>query len=563
MRMLSVIEFLSLDGVMQAPGSAEEDTEGGFRHGGWQRPYFDEVLAAAAGEGMAATDSYLFGRKTYEGMAAYWPTVSDDDPYARSLNRSPKYVASRTLRTVDWQNSTLLSADVAQEVTKLKQQSGKNIAVLGSGELVQTLVADDLVDEYFLGVFPIVLGGGKRLFREADQVQEAEPGRLQAPPAPVASSSPTVPPEPGTVMSTDVKEGTEMKHYLLSLYQPDGDPPAPEVMATIMRELDALNQELKRAGAWVFAGGLHAPSTATVVRAKNGDLLTTDGPYVEGKEHIGGFTIIKAPDLDAALGWAPQAHPGGDHAGRSRCDPSKTKPSGWTTRAPSLAGSEIERVFREEHGRAVAVLVRVFGDIDVAEEGGGKTPSPWRRSAGPRPVSRRARRPGSSPPPATGRSTGSGGRHPAKDGTRRQHCCRRAASRTRRTLVSGRQAAPDLHLLLPSCARPQRPGRAHAAPAGWAHHRGDRLRLPRRRAGDGPAPGAGQGQDPRRTHPLPSPERRRPARPPAGRSRRRLSDLQRGPHRQLRRPAHFAGTSAPRRFASAASSTSSCPTNQR
>ena len=95
-----------------------------------------------------------------------------------------------------------------------------------------------------------------------------------------------------------------MKQYLLSLYQPEGDPPAPEVLATIMRDLDALNQELKSAGAWVFAGGLHAPSTATVVRLKDGDLLTTDGPYVEGKEHIAGFTIIKAPDLDAALGWA-------------------------------------------------------------------------------------------------------------------------------------------------------------------------------------------------------------------------------------------------------------------
>jgi dihydrofolate reductase len=170
MRMLRVIEFLSLDGVMQAPGAAEEDTEGGFRHGGWQRPYFDDVLGATAAEGMTTTDTYLFGRKTYEGMAAYWPTVSDDDPYARSLNGTPKYVASRTLQSVEWQNSTLIKGDVAQEVTKLKQRPGQNIAVLGSGELVQTLVEHDLVDEYFLGVFPIVLGGGKRLFRKADQV---------------------------------------------------------------------------------------------------------------------------------------------------------------------------------------------------------------------------------------------------------------------------------------------------------------------------------------------------------------------------------------------------------
>jgi dihydrofolate reductase len=170
MRMLRVIEFLSLDGVMQAPGSPEEDTEGGFRHGGWQRPYFDDVLGATAAEGMAATDTYLFGRKTYEAMAAYWPTVSDDDPYARSLNSAPKYVASTTLQSVEWQNSTLINGDVVEGVGNLKEQPGRNIAVLGSGELVRTLTENDLVDEYFLAVFPVVLGSGKRLFREADQI---------------------------------------------------------------------------------------------------------------------------------------------------------------------------------------------------------------------------------------------------------------------------------------------------------------------------------------------------------------------------------------------------------
>ena len=94
-----------------------------------------------------------------------------------------------------------------------------------------------------------------------------------------------------------------MEQYLLSLYQPDGDPPAPEVLEPIMWNLDALNEELKAAGAWVFAGGLHSPSTATVVRLRDGDVLTTDGPFAEGKEHVGGFTIIRAPDLDAALEW--------------------------------------------------------------------------------------------------------------------------------------------------------------------------------------------------------------------------------------------------------------------
>jgi len=171
MRQLRVIEFLSLDGVMQAPGDPEEDTDGGFGHGGWQRPYFDDVLGATAAEGMAATDSYLFGRKTYEKMAAYWPTAPDDDPYALHLNSMPKYVASTTLQRVGWQNSTLIDGDVAEAVAKLKEQPGKNIAVLGSGRLVQTLIEHDLVDEYFLAVFPIVLGGGKRLFRESDQTR--------------------------------------------------------------------------------------------------------------------------------------------------------------------------------------------------------------------------------------------------------------------------------------------------------------------------------------------------------------------------------------------------------
>ncbi|HKY12808.1 MAG TPA: dihydrofolate reductase family protein [Gaiellaceae bacterium] len=166
-----MIEFLSLDGVMQGPGSPEEDTEGGFRHGGWQRPYFDEVLGASAAEGMAATDGYLFGRKTYEKMAAYWPTAPDDDPYAKHLNSTPKYVASRTLQDVEWENSTLIKGDVVEEVAKLKEQPGKNIAVLGSGDLVQTLIEHDLVDEFFLAVFPIVVGSGKRLFREADEVR--------------------------------------------------------------------------------------------------------------------------------------------------------------------------------------------------------------------------------------------------------------------------------------------------------------------------------------------------------------------------------------------------------
>ena len=166
MRKLRVIEFLSLDGVMQAPGSADEDTEGGFRHGGWHPPYFDDVLASAAAEGMAATDTYLFGRKTYEHMASFWPTAPADDPFAKHLNATAKYVASTTLESADWDNTTVIKGDVAEEVANLKRRLGGNIAVLGSGELVQTLIAHDLVDEFFLVVDPLVLGGGKRLFRD-------------------------------------------------------------------------------------------------------------------------------------------------------------------------------------------------------------------------------------------------------------------------------------------------------------------------------------------------------------------------------------------------------------
>lgn len=174
MRKLVVTEFLSIDGVMQGPGSPEEDTDGGFAHGGWQIPYFDDGVLARASEGMAETDAYLFGRCTYQIMAAYWPTAPSDDPFAGHLNGTKKYVASRTLTAVDWQNSELLTGDVAEAVAELKRLPGGTISVLGSGELVQTLIAHDLVDEFGLIVSPIVLGSGKRLFRDADQVRRLE-----------------------------------------------------------------------------------------------------------------------------------------------------------------------------------------------------------------------------------------------------------------------------------------------------------------------------------------------------------------------------------------------------
>ena len=172
MRKLAVIEFLSLDGVYQAPGAPDEDREGGFEHGGWQRPYFDEVMGEAAAEGMAQVDAHLFGRKTYENMAAYWPNAPAEDPFAQHLNAAKKYVASRTLQAAEWQNTTVLQGALAEEVAKLKQEPGATIAVLGSGNLVRSLMQHDLVDEYSLSIFPITLGSGKRLFPEDDRVRK-------------------------------------------------------------------------------------------------------------------------------------------------------------------------------------------------------------------------------------------------------------------------------------------------------------------------------------------------------------------------------------------------------
>jgi dihydrofolate reductase len=171
MRRLVVNEFLSIDGVMQGPGSPDEDRDGGFAHGGWQVPFFDEGVLASAQEGMAETDAYLFGRRTYQIFAAYWPTAPADDPFGGHLNATKKYVASRTLKAVEWQNSEVLTGDVAEAVAELKGQPGGTISVLGSGNLVQTLIERDLVDEFSLVISPIVLGSGKRLFRDSEQVR--------------------------------------------------------------------------------------------------------------------------------------------------------------------------------------------------------------------------------------------------------------------------------------------------------------------------------------------------------------------------------------------------------
>jgi dihydrofolate reductase len=165
-----VSTFLSLDGVMQAPGGPDEDRSGGFEHGGWQMPYFDEVGGQAVAQGFATTDGLLLGRKTYEIFAAYWPNQPTDDPFAAAMNGMQKYVASRTLQEpLQWSNSTLLKGNVGEEGNKLREQPGKDLQVIGSGEFAQTLIDNDLVDEYRLMVHPIVLGTGKRLFRDGSK----------------------------------------------------------------------------------------------------------------------------------------------------------------------------------------------------------------------------------------------------------------------------------------------------------------------------------------------------------------------------------------------------------
>jgi dihydrofolate reductase len=156
---------LSLDGVMQGPGGAEEDQDGGFDQGGWSVNYWDEKMGEIMNGQFADADALLLGRKTYEIFAAHWPNVdAEGDPVATKLNNMPKYVASRTLDAVEWNNSTLLSGDVAEAVETLKKERGDVLMMQGSHDLIQTLLAHDLVDEFWLWTFPLVLGDGKRLF---------------------------------------------------------------------------------------------------------------------------------------------------------------------------------------------------------------------------------------------------------------------------------------------------------------------------------------------------------------------------------------------------------------
>lgn len=163
MRKIIVLTFITLDGVMQAPGGPEEDTSGGFKYGGWTAAYFDEFAGKIMGEQMQQPFSLLLGRKTFEIFASYWPQHAAGWP---GVNEATKYVVSTTLTNPKWENSVVINGDVAGEIKKLKTQDGPDLKVWGSGNLVQTLMRNNLVDEFKLKIFPITLGSGKKLFAE-------------------------------------------------------------------------------------------------------------------------------------------------------------------------------------------------------------------------------------------------------------------------------------------------------------------------------------------------------------------------------------------------------------
>jgi dihydrofolate reductase len=171
MRELVVTTFITLDGVMQAPGGPDEDRDGGFQHGGWSVGYWDEMMGALVVDWMQQQDAVLLGRRTYEIFAAHWPRVPDTDPMAARLNGMPKYVASRTLTSVAWNNAHLIHGELADAVMELKRQPGRAIGVPGSCALIQSLLRTGLIDEFRLFVFPVILGTGKRLFGDGTPPQ--------------------------------------------------------------------------------------------------------------------------------------------------------------------------------------------------------------------------------------------------------------------------------------------------------------------------------------------------------------------------------------------------------
>lgn len=194
MRKLIASTFVSLDGIMQAPGGPDEDPTGGFTHGGWVFSFWDEVMGRSLSGFDGKDRDVVLGRRTYEIFEAYWPYQAADDPTARSLNAARKYVASRTLKTLRWENSSLLGDDVIAAITALKAQPGLDLQIIGSGNLIQTLQAASLIDEYNVWVFPVILGRGKRLFEPT-----AKPGALRL----VSTMASTT----GVVMNTYVPAG--------------------------------------------------------------------------------------------------------------------------------------------------------------------------------------------------------------------------------------------------------------------------------------------------------------------------------------------------------------------
>ena len=165
MRKLIVSTFLTLDGVMQAPGGPEEDEDGAFALGGWSVNYWDDMMGDVMGEAMSAPFDLVLGRKTYDIFAAYWPHATDEQG-AKPLNDATKYVASRSRPTLAWARSVLIEGDAAEGIAELRKQDGPELQVHGSGNLIQTLIRSNLVDEYHLWVFPLVIGSGKRLFAD-------------------------------------------------------------------------------------------------------------------------------------------------------------------------------------------------------------------------------------------------------------------------------------------------------------------------------------------------------------------------------------------------------------
>jgi dihydrofolate reductase len=162
MRKIIVLSFITLDGVMQGPGGPTEDTSGNFTYGGWTVPYFDDYLGNIMTDQMSRPFDLLLGRKTFEIFASYWPQQGEQDP----INQATKYVVSNTLNEHEWGESVFLKGDVGEEINKLKQQAGPELQVHGSSNLIQTLLKHDLVDEFWLKIFPVTLGNGKRLFGE-------------------------------------------------------------------------------------------------------------------------------------------------------------------------------------------------------------------------------------------------------------------------------------------------------------------------------------------------------------------------------------------------------------